>query len=108
MTFPLYTQPNSSRMEEFLRMMGLNTRYNPVEGAEILVNGKGTGVKTDKNGKATVTVTAVGNCVISAASPDGSIITPPACSVNAKLNVVNIITYYFNYIINLIKGIFTK
>ena len=35
MTFPLYTQPNSSRMEEFLRMTGLNTRYNPVEGTEI-------------------------------------------------------------------------
>ncbi len=83
-----------------------NTVTLPVEGAEILIDGKGTGVVTDKDGKATVTVTRVGSCVVSAASPDGSIITPPACSVNAKFNLVNIITYYFNYIVNLIKGFF--
>ena len=99
-----------SELELTLSKIGFDANWAPVnlpvEGAEILVNGKGTGVKTDKNGKATVTVTVVGNCVISAASPDGSIITPPACSVNAKLNIGNIISYYFNYIVNLIKGFF--
>lgn len=79
----------------------------PAEGAMILIDGKETGVVTDKDGKATVTVTSFGDCVISAKSTaEGTILTPPACSVSAKLNIGNIISYYFNYIVNLIKGFF--
>ncbi len=102
-----------SEMELTLSKIGWDENYNPisvpVEGAEILVNGKGTDVITDKDGKATITVTAVGKGVISAVSAtEGMIITPPACSVNAKLNIGNILSYYFNYIVNLIKGLFAQ
>ena len=102
-----------SEIELTLSKIGFDADWNPVavpaEGAMILVNGKETGVVTDKDGKATVTVTAFGDCVISAkATAKGAILTPPACSVSAKLNIGNIITYYFNYIINFIKGLFTN
>ena len=102
-----------SEVELTLNKIGFDEQWNPVampvEGAMILVDGKETGVVTDKDGKATVTVTAFGDCVISAkATAEGTIITPPACSVSAKLNIGNIISYYFNYIVNLIKGLFAK
>ncbi len=80
----------------------------PVEGAEILLNGKGTGVKTDAQGKASITVTKTGESLISASAPKDMVITPPACVVNAKFNLGNVISYYINYIISLIKGIFSR
>ena len=80
----------------------------PVEGAEIFVNGKGTGVKTGADGKAKVMIAKAGESVISASAPKDTVITPPACTVNAKFNLGNAISYYISYIINLIKGLFTK
>ena len=102
-----------SEIELTLSKIGFDEQWNPVavpaEGAMILIDGKETGVVTDKDGKATVTVTSFGDCVISAKSTaEGTILTPPACSVSAKLNIGNIISYYFNYIVNLIKGLFAN
>ncbi|MCR5150408.1 MAG: hypothetical protein K6B52_04185 [Clostridiales bacterium] len=102
-----------SEIELKLSKIGFDENWDsvvvPAEGAMILINGKETGVVTDKDGKAKVTVTAFDDCVISAKSTaEGKIITPPACSVSVKLNIKNIITYYFNYIINFIKGLFAN
>ena len=52
----------------------------PVEGASIIVNGADTGVVTDTEGKATVTITAEGRSVISAASSTQTLV-PPVCIV---------------------------
>lgn len=61
----------------------------PVEGAEITVNGQKTGIKTDKNGKATVVLSEAGNYVISALS-DSQTLVPPVCkvAVSATASVV--------------------
>ncbi len=59
---------------------GYDTSYNPirlaVEGAEITLNGQKTGVKTDSNGKAVITVPAEGSYIISAASSTQTLVAP--------------------------------
>ena len=64
---------------------GFDENWNPISvpvaGAEITLNGTGTGVFTDENGKATVTVdTNAGRTVISAVS-DSQILVPPVAVV---------------------------
>ena len=93
------------------------TAYDPVtyapatmyvKDAEISVNGRNTGIKTDENGKATIVLTKSGANIITASVPQGVAITPPVHVESAKFNFGNMISYYFNYIINLIKGLFVK
>ena len=55
----------------------------PVSGAKILIDGEETGVMTDANGKAIVTIEKSGDLVISADS-DGQILVPPVCLVHAE------------------------
>lgn len=59
---------------------GYDTNYNPVrlavEGAEITLNGQKTGVKTDGNGKAVITVPAEGSYIISAVSSVQTLVAP--------------------------------
>ncbi len=90
---------------------GYDSRWNPIflplEGATITVDGKDTGVKTDKNGKATVTVSGIGDKIISAKAPEGKLITPPACKVvdNGIINtIINVIKDFISTVINLLKN----
>ncbi len=62
---------------------GFDENWNPISvpvaGAEITLNGTGTGVFTDENGKATVTVdTNAGRTVISAVSDSQTLVPPVA------------------------------
>ena len=50
----------------------------PVEGAKILIDGKDSGVVTDAQGKACVTLSGDGQVVITAAS-DSAVLVPPVC-----------------------------
>ncbi|MBR2284360.1 MAG: hypothetical protein IJ874_08080 [Ruminococcus sp.] len=50
----------------------------PVEGASITINGVDSGAVTDAEGKATITLAAAGNAVISATS-DSLTLVPPVC-----------------------------
>jgi hypothetical protein len=90
---------------------GYDSSWNPVfvplEGATITVDGKDTGVKTDKNGKATVTLSGIGDKIISAKAPEGKLITPPACKVvdNGIVNtIINAIKNFISTVVNLIKN----
>ena len=77
-----------------------------VEGATITVDGKETDVKTDKDGKAVITVKTPGKHTVSAESPEGKILVPPVCSLNAELDLIKVIADFFNNIVELIKGFF--
>lgn len=57
-----------------------NTVFTATEGAEITVDGAATGIKTDRNGKATVSVDTAGTHVVSA-TLDGALIVPPVCTL---------------------------
>ena len=59
-----------------------NPVENPVEGAKILIDGKDTGVVTDAEGKASVTVSA-GDHVVTATA-EGLTLVPPVCTVTAR------------------------
>lgn len=65
-----------------LKCAGYDENWNPVEntvaGAKILVDGKDTGVVTDADGKAVITVADEGKAVISAAS-DTMTLVPAVC-----------------------------
>lgn len=60
-----------------------NPTTSPVVGAEITVDGVRTGIKTDENGKATVTVEGEGRHVVSAVS-DTETLVPPVCIVTLE------------------------
>lgn len=49
----------------------------PAENAHITVNGTDTGIKTDSEGKATVTLDSAGNALISALGDGNTILVPP-------------------------------
>ncbi|MBQ7337063.1 MAG: hypothetical protein IJW40_12035 [Clostridia bacterium] len=55
----------------------------PVEGAKILVDGADSGIVTDAEGKATVTLSDKGEVIISA-SNDAMVMVPPVCAVTVK------------------------
>lgn len=65
-----------------LKAAGFDENWAPVEtlveGAQILVDGKETGIFTDENGEAVVTVDTEGKAVISASS-DTMTLVPPIC-----------------------------
>lgn len=62
---------------------GYDAEWNPitvpVEGAEILIDGKNAGVVTDAEGKACVTLSGSGRLIISAVS-DSAVLVPPVCT----------------------------
>lgn len=60
----------------------------PAAGAAIYVDGVDTGVVTDENGKASVPMTKVGACVISAKS-DTMTLVPPVCTALVAFSDVN-------------------
>lgn len=105
----------ATEVELTLSMLAWNADFSaqviaPVKGAEITIDGEKTGVKTDENGKATVSLDS--SCVVSAVSPEGSIITPPVCNVDIPeelsffAKIINAITSFFNSIIDFFRGLF--
>ena len=69
-----------------------NPTTNPVSGAHILIDGEDTGIVTDENGRATVTLNSRKDVVISARS-DTQTLVPPVCiaEVNAPGVIVPIV-----------------
>ena len=65
-----------------LSVVGFDAEWNPYtapfEGAEILVDGKPTGVVTGADGKASLTLSGDGRQVISA-SAESAVLVPPVC-----------------------------
>lgn len=76
-----------STLELTLMTLGFDENWAPVsvpaEGAAITVNGVRTGDVTDAEGRVTLTLSAVGETVISAES-DTAILVPPVCRVAVK------------------------
>lgn len=64
-----------------------NTISVPAENAEIYINGKPSGIKTDAAGKASVTLDNAGEVIISAKA-DSYIIVPPVCVANVEAPVI--------------------
>jgi len=68
-----------------LKSAGYDAEWNPVEvvveGAEITVDGEGTGIFTDENGQATIVIEDSGKAVISAVS-DTMTLVPAVCVAN--------------------------
>lgn len=95
------TADKGDEIELMLSGAGYDVNWNPVTvpvaGAEITVDGVGTGVVTDENGKATIKIDKAGEHVISAVSSTQTIV-PPVCK--AEVNGI------FEMIINAIVGFF--
>lgn len=81
-------------VELTLSAAGFDASWNPitlpVSGAEITIDGKSTGIKTDDNGKATVTLNKSG--VISAKSNSQTLV-PPVCMATVESAGINFIWY---------------
>lgn len=85
-----------------------NTVTLPVANAEITVDGKATGVKTDADGKATIKINGAGGHVISAVSASETLV-PPVCTAQISggiiATVISAIVSLFTNLINLILSI---
>lgn len=70
-----------------LRAAGWDADFNPitipVEGADITLNGKVSGITTDKDGKAVITFKDAGSYIISATS-NTQVLVPPVCVANVE------------------------
>lgn len=95
-------------IELTLSSAGYDASWNPitvpVAGAEIIVDGKATGVKTDANGKATIQIDGDGTYVISAASTTQTLV-PPVCT--AEIDGGFSLASIFSAIISFISGFIT-
>ena len=78
----------------------------PVANAVILINGVDSGIRTDENGKASITVDSRKNMVLSARSSE-QIITPPVCmiSVEASFSIPMIAYFCLICIVAAVGGI---
>ena len=107
------TADAKSDIELTLNSAGYDASWNPVTlpvtNAEITVDGKATGVKTDENGKATIQISGAGNHIISAVSASETLV-PPVCTVQINSGIIetvlSAITSFFYMIINYILSIF--
>lgn len=107
------TADAKSDIELTLSSAGYDANWNPVTlpvaNAEITVDGKATGVKTNANGKATIQISGAGEHIISAVSASETLV-PPVCT--AQINggifatVLSAITSFFSAIISFILSIF--
>lgn len=102
-----------SKIELTLSSAGYDANWNPVTlpvaNAEITVDGKATGVKTDANGKAVIQIGDAGDHIISAVSASETLV-PPVCKAQINGGIIEYIlsalTSFFNTIINFILSIF--
>ncbi|MBQ7007403.1 MAG: hypothetical protein IJN59_06200 [Oscillospiraceae bacterium] len=107
------TADSNSDIELTLSSSGYDASWNPVTlpvaNAEITVDGKATGVKTDANGKATIQISGAGEHIISAVSASETLV-PPVCTaqINGGIfaSVLSAITSFLSAIINFILSIF--
>ncbi len=107
------TANKNSAIELTLNGAGYDANWNPVTlpvaNAEITVDGKATGVKTDANGKAAIQISTSGTHVISAVS-ESEILVPPVCTAQINggffASVLSVITSFFSEIINFILSVF--
>lgn len=107
------TADMNSDIELTLSGAGYDANWNPVTlpvaNAEITVDGKATGVKTDANGKATVQISTSGTHIISAVSTSETLV-PPVCTaqINGGIfaSVLSAIASFFSAIINFILSVF--
>lgn len=89
---------------------GYDASWNPVTvpiaGAEITVDGKATGVKTDANGKATIQIDGDGTYVISATSTSQTLV-PPACTaeIDGGFSLASILSAVISFISGIITWI---
>ncbi len=87
--FDEYTLTSDTNTDITLTLNGAGYDENwnsitvPVKNAEITVDGKGTGIRTDENGKATIQIKGNGEYVISAKS-ESLVLVPPVCT--AQIN----------------------
>lgn len=106
------TADKGAEIELTLSGAGYDANWNPVTvpvvGAEITVDGEGTGVMTDENGKATITIDRAGEYVISAVSSSQTLV-PPVCTaeVNGVFEMIfNAIVGFFMSVIDFIASLF--
>ncbi len=102
----------NSDIELTLCSAGYDASWNPVTlpvaNAEITVDGKATGVKTDANGKATIQISGAGKHIISAVSASETLVPPVSTAqINGGIiaSVLSAITSFFSAIINFILSI---
>lgn len=99
----------NSDIELTLSKTGYDASWNtvtlPVANAEITVDGKATGIKTDANGKATIQISGAGSHVISAVSASETLV-PPVCTAQINggfiASVISAIISFFSAVINFI------
>ncbi|MBR6360675.1 MAG: hypothetical protein IKS04_02665 [Clostridia bacterium] len=88
--------------------------FVPCEGAEITVDGVATGVKTDKDGKASVIIPISGEHIISAKAPKAAegetqvILTPPVCKVTVQFNFIGLLNKIIDTIREFFNGLLEK
>ncbi len=106
------TADKGDKIELTLSGAGYDANWNPVtvpvSGAEITVDGVGTGVMTDEKGNATIIIDKAGQHIISAVSSTKTLV-PPVCTadVNGFLEIVfNAIVEFFMNIFNFIVSLF--
>ena len=107
------TADANSDIELTLIGAGHDANWNPVTlpvaNAEITVDGKATGVKTDANGKATIQISGAGEHIISAFSASETLV-PPVCTaqINGGIfaSLIYSITSFFTALFNFILSIF--
>lgn len=106
------TVKQGEKIEISLKKLGYNAMWeleeSTVENAVITVDGKTTDVKTDSEGNAVIVITKAGTHIISAVSPDGTIITAPVCKVKVNRDFISLIMYYINLIVSRIVALLTK
>ena len=103
------TADSNSDIELTIGCAGYDASWNPVTlpvaNAEITVDGKATGVKTDAYGKATIQISDAGSHIISAVSASETLV-PPVCTaqINGGIfaSVLSAIISFFSAIINFI------
>ncbi len=107
------TADAKSDIELTLSYAGYDANWNPVTlpvaNAEITVDGKKTGVKTDANGKATIQIADAGEHIISAVSATDTIV-PPVCTAQISggifASVISAIVSFFSAIVSFILSLF--
>ncbi len=114
--FDVYTVSADAKsdIELTLNYAGYDASWNPVTlpvaNAEITVDGKATGAKTDANGKVTIQIGGAGNHIISAVSESETLV-PPVCTVQINggiiASVFSAITSFFSAIISFILSFFS-
>lgn len=107
------TADANADVELTLSSAGYDASWNPVTlpvaGAEITVDGKATGVKTDADGRATIQINGAGKHIISAVSASETLV-PPVCTaeINGGIfaSLLSAIFSLFSAIISFILSIF--